>query len=126
MFLRTKRKELEPAHYAWTEDTTPDNYDNLVRESLKKSYFEEEKTNIGRSPIIPPDFEWPSVDQEGIREVLNPSHPKIGFVGNRGKISRQNLVKVIDNFAKKLGLTNLKATGADNGCHVCLYLGTYR
>ncbi len=116
------KKEEIGTSTLWTEDKTPENYPTLVRESLKKSHFKKEVTNIGRLPVILPDVGWPSVDQEGIREVLHPSHPKIGFVGKKGKIPPEKLIEVIDNFAKKLSLTNLKATDDYDGCHVCLYL----
>ena len=106
----------------WSPKITRENYLDLVLEYHTKSDFEKEVATTKRLPGILPNVEWRSVDQEGIREVLHPSHPKIGFVGKKGKIPPEKLIEVIDNFAKKLSLTNMDATGGDKGCHVCLYL----
>ncbi len=106
----------------WSPKITRENYLDLVLEYHTKSDFEKEVATTERLPVILPNVEWPSVDQEGIREVLHPSHPKIGFVGKRDEITQERLVKLMDDFANKLGLTDLNATFEHDGCHVCLPL----
>jgi hypothetical protein len=65
----------------------------------------------------------PKVDVQGIAVILHPSHPKIGFVG-KAEITLQNLVWLIESFAKKLGLTISTSKDDNDGYHVCLHLGS--
>ena len=62
----------------------------------------------------------------GLHKVYHNKHPMIGFVGKKTK-SVEELKKVLsamEGFAKEKGMTNYKSENKDNGCHLCLYLGS--
>ena len=60
---------------------------------------------------------------KGFKTVFHPSHPKIGFLGTKPKSIQeyQQALSQMHNFAEKLGLTE---SNENDGCHVCLYLGS--
>ena len=108
----------------WRANDDPGSYPENVLGYPYKHYFNDEVAIIKKNLTTTPLEELPSVDVPGIKQVMHPKYPMIGFVGKRNEVEPENLLRVIEEFAQKLGLTNLKNKDEIyGGCHVCLYLG---
>ena len=112
----------------WKRSKDPLSYPQNVRGYPYRSYLQQEveaiKTNSSREPGVP--LEKLQLGGGISTIVYHPSHPKIGFVGTKpGSIQDfQQVLCAMENFAKELGLTDLKSNDENRGCHICLYLGS--
>ena len=107
----------------WKANRDPGSYSQNVKKPSYPSYLNEEVTAIENLLGVPSQI-LPKVDVEGISVILHPKHPKIGFVGKKTILSELDVVWAIERFAKKLGLINPESKDENDGCHVCLHLGS--
>ena len=105
--------------------TNVEAYKESVRGYPRKNYFDDEVDTIrerkkaeGSSSHVS-EFLDMKVD-------YHTKHPMIGFVGKK-TYSVEELKKVLlamEEFAGEKGMTNYESENENDGCHLCLYLGS--
>lgn len=91
------------------------------------SYFSEDVAQIQRLvddeslSSDPTTFEY-----SGMHIVYHPAHPKVGFLGKKVESTEelQKVLEILREYARRHGLTNAASRDEDNGCHLCLCLGS--
>lgn len=106
----------------WKGGNTPETYGENVKMHPTNKFFELDMAAIEtgqRGKLNPPDK--PELPNVGVEIIFHPSHPKIGFVGEKKADPKKlfTLLCQMDEFALKIdGFYPNK-----EGYQVCLYLG---
>ena len=129
-------------------DSNVEAYKECVRGYPYENYFDEKVTAI-RNASSGPTMSGPShvsADEvpvtnersfnavssepgrvsESLHKVYHTKHPMIGFVDKKTDSVEElkNVLSAMEGFAKEKGMTNYESKNRDDGCHLCLYLGS--
>ena len=111
----------------WKADKDPCSYAKNVRGYPYRSYLSEEVAQITSIPKpLVYDSRKNATRHSGINVVYHSRHPKIGFLGSDVKNTEylKEVLLVMETYANQHGLTDCASRNDNNGCHLCVYLGS--
>ena len=126
-----KRRDSQLAKFGyvtkqWKADKDPCSYAKNVRGYPYRSYLSEEVAQITSTQPLVYDSRKNATRHSGINVVYHSSHPKIGFLGSDVKNTEylKEVLLVMEKYANQHGLTDCASRNDNNGCHLCVYLGS--
>ena len=110
----------------WKADKDPCSYAKNVRGYPYRSYLSEEVAQITSTQPLVYDSRKNATRHSEINVVYHSSHPKIGFLGSDVKNTEylKEILLVMEKYANQHGLTDCASHNDNNGCHLCVYLGS--